>query len=101
MNTHSDLTIVIPAKNEGEVIESVVRTVCNSDYPAVKMRVVLVDDGSTDNTWEGMQRAKADPLLSAKTTCARYSMFTWWTIPVSGGTTRKPSKAFWAHLSSA
>jgi hypothetical protein len=29
----------------------------------------------------------------AKTTRARYSRFTWWTIPVPGGTTLKFSKA--------
>jgi len=67
-----EITVVIPAKNEGEVIESVVRTVFNSDYPMVKMRVVLVDDGSTDNTWEGMQRAKADPLLSGQLELVRH-----------------------------
>ena len=30
-----------------------------------------------------------------KTTLARYSRFTWWQMPVSGGTTRKFRKAFW------
>ncbi len=50
--------VVIPAKNEEEVIESVVRTVFDGDYPSSKIRVIVVDDGSTDRTWEGMQRAK-------------------------------------------
>jgi hyaluronan synthase len=59
-----EITVVIPAKNEGEVIESVVRTVFNSDYPPSKMQVIMVDDGSTDNTWEGMQRAKNDSEFS-------------------------------------
>jgi hypothetical protein len=35
------------------------------------------------------------------TTVARYSRFTWWTIPVPGGTTRKFRKAFCAHRSKA
>src|SRR5438093_3125168 len=48
-----EITVIIPAKNEEEVIESVVRTVFNSDYPTSKMRVIVVDDGSTDRTWEG------------------------------------------------
>ena len=48
------------------------RTVFNSDYPVVKMRVELVDDGSTDNTWECMQRAKADPLLSDRLELVRH-----------------------------
>ena len=29
------------------------------------------------------------------TTRARYSRFTWWQMPVFGGTTEKLSKAFW------
>ena len=33
-----------------------------------------------------------------QTTLARYSRFTWCTIPVAGGTTRKLSNAFWPHL---
>ena len=32
--------------------------------------------------------------LARKTTRARYSRFTWCTMPVSGGTTRKFAKAF-------
>jgi hypothetical protein len=35
------------------------------------------------------------------TTRARYSRLTWCTIPVSGGTTLKPEKAFCAQRSSA
>ena len=39
--------------------------------------------------------AHATPLRSArKTTRARYSRFTWCTMPVSGGTTRKLANAF-------
>ncbi len=33
--------------------------------------------------------------VELKTTRARYSRFTWWTIPVSGGTARKFWKASW------
>ena len=40
------------------------------------------------------------PSASRKTTDARYSRFTWWTMPVSGGTTRKLRKAVWPQRSS-
>ena len=33
-----------------------------------------------------------------QTVWARYSRFTWWQMPVPGGTTRKLLKAFWPHL---
>ena len=37
------------------------------------------------------------PSSRVSTTRARYSRFTWWTIPVLGGTTLKLSKALWPH----
>ena len=67
-----DITVVIPAKNEEQVIESVIRTVFNSDYPSSKMQVIVVDDGSTDRTWEGMQRAKRDLALSDRLDLVRH-----------------------------
>ena len=67
-----EITVIIPAKNEEEVIESVVRTVFNSDYPAIKMQVIVVDDGSTDHTWEGMQRAKRDRGISGRLELIRH-----------------------------
>ncbi len=36
----------------------------------------------------------------SKTTRDRYSRLTWWTMPVSGGTTLNFSNACWPHLSS-
>ena len=40
-------------------------------------------------------KAKASPpSVFVSTPLARYSRFTWWTMPVAGGTTRKLSKAF-------
>ena len=42
-----------------------------------------------------------DALAAVKTTRARYSRLTWWTIPVSGGTTLKFSKAFWPQRRNA
>ena len=41
------------------------------------------------------------PASSRQTTLARYSMFTWCTMPVSGGTTRKLRNASWPHLRNA
>ena len=34
----------------------------------------------------------------AQTVCARYSRFTWWQMPVPGGTTRKLLNARWPHF---
>ena len=54
------ITVIIPAKNEEAVIESVVRTVFKSDYPHSRLEVIVVDDGSTDRTWECVHRVASD-----------------------------------------
>jgi hyaluronan synthase len=57
------ITVVIPAKNEERVIEDVVRTVFRSDYPSSEMEVIVVDDGSTDTTWDRLQQMRNNPLV--------------------------------------
>ncbi len=44
------LTVVIAAHNEAQRIEARVRDVLAQDYPLENLRVVVVDDGSTDQT---------------------------------------------------
>jgi len=67
------ITVVIPAKNEEEVIESVVRTVFNSDYPPSKMEVIVVDDGSTDRTWQRIHRVASDLHFSERLTLIKHN----------------------------
>jgi len=43
-------SIIIPAKNEETVIEETLVRVLNLDYPRELFEVIVVDDGSTDNT---------------------------------------------------
>ena len=42
------VTIVLPAYNEGPVIEAAIRSLLRLDYP--RFEVIVVDDGSTDDT---------------------------------------------------
>ncbi len=44
------VTIIVPAYNEGPVIEASVRSLLQLDYPAYE--ILVVDDGSTDDTRE-------------------------------------------------
>ncbi len=52
------VTIVVPAYNEGAQVLGTVRSIMASDYPSDKMRVICVDDGSTDDTYQWMVRAR-------------------------------------------
>jgi hyaluronan synthase len=52
------LTIIIPAYNEGAMVEKAIGAVAASDYPAGKMEIICIDDGSQDDTWLHIQRAR-------------------------------------------
>lgn len=45
------LVIAVPAFNEEAHVEDTIDALFRVDYPADKLRVVVVDDGSTDDTW--------------------------------------------------
>jgi cellulose synthase/poly-beta-1,6-N-acetylglucosamine synthase-like glycosyltransferase/peptidoglycan/xylan/chitin deacetylase (PgdA/CDA1 family)/spore germination protein YaaH len=49
-----DVAVLIPAFNEETVIVQTVRAALASDYP--RLRVIVVDDGSSDHTLEAVQR---------------------------------------------
>jgi len=44
------VTLVIPAHNEATVIEAKIRNALSLDYPAEKLQICVVSDGSTDGT---------------------------------------------------
>jgi cellulose synthase/poly-beta-1,6-N-acetylglucosamine synthase-like glycosyltransferase len=46
------VTIVVPCWNEEKTIYKTVRSLLNLNYPKNKLEIFLVDDGSTDGTWD-------------------------------------------------
>ncbi|MGI4952203.1 MAG: glycosyltransferase [Janthinobacterium lividum] len=63
------LDVVIPARDEAEGIEAALRSLLAQDYPG-PLRIILVDDGSTDGTG-ALARAIADPRLTVLDGAAR------------------------------
>lgn len=58
--THEDapfLTIVIPAYNEGAMVERTIDSCAAASYPSDRLEIIAVDDGSRDDTWEHIERA--------------------------------------------
>lgn len=51
-------TVIVPAYNEGQLVYSTLLSLVNSDYPAEKLQLLAIDDGSKDDTWEWMKKAK-------------------------------------------
>jgi hyaluronan synthase len=52
------LTVIIPAYNEGPMVEKAIASVAASDYPADRLEIICIDDGSEDDTWPAIQRAR-------------------------------------------
>ncbi len=53
------LTVVIPAYNEGPMVLKAIESVASADYPRDRLEIFAVDDGSTDSTWEYIERGAA------------------------------------------
>jgi hyaluronan synthase len=53
-------TIIVPAYNEGKQVWATLHSLAKSEYPAEKLQIISIDDGSQDDTWEWMQRAKQE-----------------------------------------
>lgn len=45
------VTVVMPVFNEGALVAEAIRSVAASRYPAGRLELVIVDDGSTDDSW--------------------------------------------------
>jgi cellulose synthase/poly-beta-1,6-N-acetylglucosamine synthase-like glycosyltransferase len=59
-------SIVVPVKNEGNVIRRLLDALSNLDYPADKKEIVIVEDGSTDETLSLCRRYAEDSGLNIK-----------------------------------
>ena len=52
-------TVIVPAFNEGSFVYKTLESILASDYPMEKLQVIAIDDGSSDDTWEWIQKAQA------------------------------------------
>jgi len=59
------VTIMVPAWNEEATLRGTVESLLALDYPAAALKIFLVDDGSTDNTWSIMQEFAQHPQITA------------------------------------
>ncbi len=53
-------TVIVPAYNEGELVYKTLLSLVKSDYPKEKLQIISIDDGSKDDTWYWMRKAKAE-----------------------------------------
>lgn len=61
---YPETTIVIPCWNEEETIGKTIDSVLALDYPKDKMKIMIIDDGSTDNTKSALEKYKDNPIIT-------------------------------------
>ena len=51
------LTVIIPAYNEGAMVLQSIESAAKADYPHDRLEILVIDDGSKDDTWSYISRA--------------------------------------------
>ena len=59
-NYQPSVTVIVPAKNESSVVYETAKALDDLDYPKEKLRVILVNDGSDDDTRYWMDKCTKD-----------------------------------------
>ncbi|MDH5405484.1 MAG: glycosyltransferase family 2 protein [Candidatus Aminicenantes bacterium] len=54
------VTVIIPAYNEGKMVEKSICSCLNSNYPKSRLQIISVDDGSEDDTWHYIRRQQKE-----------------------------------------
>ncbi len=65
LKRYPTVSIVIPCWNEETTLGNTVHSLLHLDYPKNKLNVIIVDDGSTDNTWDVAQKFARNPQVQA------------------------------------
>ncbi len=58
------VTIIVPVWNEENTVKGTIESILKLNYPEDKLSVFIVDDGSTDNTWNIIQSYKDNPQIT-------------------------------------
>ena len=55
-----NISVIIPAYNEGPLVRQSILSAATNNYPAEKMEIIAIDDGSSDDTWLHIRAAAAE-----------------------------------------
>lgn len=66
-----NVSVIIPAYNEGALVRQSILSVARNEYPREKLQVLVIDDGSSDDTWDHIQTAVAELQSSMNITASR------------------------------
>jgi hyaluronan synthase len=52
------LSVIVPVFNEGPMIEACLESIGSAAYPRDRLEIICIDDGSTDDSWDYIVRAR-------------------------------------------
>ena len=61
------VSIIVPCWNEEKTVGGTVHSLLDLDYPKDKLKIMIIDDGSTDNTWQNIQQFSNNPQIEIYT----------------------------------
>lgn len=64
LSNYPSATIIVPCWNEEATVTKTVESLLALNYPKDKLNIFIVDDGSTDHTWEVIQKFKDNPQIT-------------------------------------
>lgn len=75
MTDFPSVTIIVPIFNEEKTVAKTVKSLLQLNYPKDKLSIMVVDDGSKDNSWQVIQEFKDNPqvLLHKKENGGKYT----------------------------
>jgi len=57
------VAILVPCYNEERTVEKTLLSLLALEYPKDKMKIIVIDDGSTDATWQVLQNFRSNPQI--------------------------------------
>ena len=60
------ISVIVCTHNRAALLPNVLSQLCNQDYPPESFEIIIVDNGSTDDTTEVVQRFKSDRKLTLR-----------------------------------
>lgn len=61
LDEYHGVTVIVPCYNEAQTIQGTISSLLDLDYPKDKLNLIIVDDGSRDNTWEVIKEFEKYP----------------------------------------
>lgn len=63
LSYYPSVTIIVPCWNEETTVSKTVESLLKLQYPKDKLEIFVIDDGSTDGTWEVVQKFANNPQI--------------------------------------